>query len=368
LNLDKNRHFWAIVFSWYLALIALLYFKNGVVYHNEAEKYLLVADRLSFSTLDVLFAKYKFYFTFVCFLKLGLYLFKYKFVLILFHILFNLISSLFIYRIGLKLTDSDFASKIAVGLFLFCYPLQFWTLTLYSETLFIFLCLWLFYYLICHSFKSLYLTILISVLMFFARPFGVLFVMYYWIYYFQTKLKFKLSYFVFINLLATIAIFSLILVVKTDSSFYLVALLYKEPMMTSLYPLTNPFMEKDSLLNVYLYIYREIGFIELLKLEIKKFLWFFCLPRPHYSLLTNLIMGFSSFYFIFGIYGLIKNKLNQITLSLTVGFLFLSNIIMVLLTLNEWNNRYNILVFPIFCIIIGNCIKNLLAQNGKKLE
>lgn len=363
---SKNKFFWILVGLFYLVELLVIYLKSGIVYTNEASKYLYLADHLAWDNWVELVEKYKFYITYALVLKVGLAVFKDKLILIFIHILLSFMSSVMIFRMSEKLFNIRWAARIAVVLFLGCYPIQFWTLTLYSETVFIFLYMLLFYYLILYRFKSLYFAIILSVLVLFTRPYGVFFVLCFWMYYVQLTWKLSLRNYIGMFVFCFIVLFTAIVNYKVSSTFYLTGVLYREAMCTNLQDIANPLNPFDNLSHTYQYLYYKMGAKALVLLEIKKLCWYFCMLRPHYSILSNLIFGFFNLYFFIGIYSFFRLRTIHQNLFVMLSFLFFANVFMVVLTYNEWHNRFNILMLPFLCIYIGALfVKNRVEVSAK---
>jgi hypothetical protein len=341
---------------------------TGFVFHQEAAKYLELSKTLDLYNYNLYFEKYKFYMTYVVYLKILKVLFN-NYQIVYLHIILLYLSSLMIYSVLYKEYKNKQLSLFGRVLFLFCYPVHFWTTSLYIEPFFIILFITIFY--LVHSRSSVLIIGIISFLFMFSRPNGAVSLVFLAIYYFSQRNKAIKQNVLAIYTFGIIFVIVAILFIKVDSGFQLAAIMNKEALGLSKTTDATGLRVRDNLWNTYSLIINQIGYKSFAILMVKKVYWFFNMTRPYYSLGHNIVYGFYMLYFILGALAIrcqMKIKEHE-CLGKIIYFLFLSNFFLVVLYQNEWHNRLNIVALPLLCMSIAPYVFNKLNRNhGEKLE
>jgi|688.fasta_scaffold130741_2 hypothetical protein len=357
MNCEKNyRKIIGTIFLLYGLFLLLIYSQIGCVYGGEGAKYVYLANILNINTWSIFWDTYKFNFSYILYIKLGQFLFSTKVIFIWIHIILNFIGAILILKIVEHFKWPKVAGCISILLFLLCYPLQYWTFTLFSETSFIFLTILFFYLGIKLSRKTILLFIVVSFLLMFWRPQGLQFLLIisiFLLYHYQmiTQRTAIIGYSLTLIILAV-----MMLIVEVDGALYLFYFFNYTPVLVTIPPWHPELHPTDNLLHCYQILIRELGWYEATKLHLNKIVWFFNMTRSYYSFYTNIVMTLSTILF-FGlglpiIYSLGKIDKQKEFVYMTV-FMLLSCLTNVFFSHNEWHNRYNIVFFPFLCICMG---------------
>jgi hypothetical protein len=343
--------FFAITYGLFLYLI---YRRTGIVTINEAEKYISAADALLKGDLTRSIQQHLFYSSYVCFVALLKLTGGIKLVATA-QAVFSFFSAVCIKKtIDLIAGKSNF-SMLGMLIFLFSYPLQYWTLTLFSDSFFVsIIVITIFYTVKEKSKKELLLWLFLNFILITARPPGIFFSLSFVLYFLVSKKIVTEKK----GMLAGVVLFLLLLM----GMFYL-------PVETKGYirPITAgavivdqadydvPAFDstaKSTMAAAYNHLYIQYGPGYIVKLYGKKVLSFFTLTRPYYSTLNNLILSFHYLLYFFSIAGIFimrKKKRNMLTALFILPVFLAANLVG--LTYNEWHYRFTLAIFPFLIIL-----------------
>jgi hypothetical protein len=171
--LASPRARWGIV-GLHLMFLVGIYWHQGIHTDKEALKYLGCAqDILQGDLTDILgnYLKYGAYILFLLpFVALGV-----PELAVFAQIALGILGALALSRIVVRITGNALAGNLAMALLLLCYPVQQWTLALYTESFFTSMAI-LFVERITRAQRPDVWTIALAVITVFARPVGMLFV------------------------------------------------------------------------------------------------------------------------------------------------------------------------------------------------
>lgn len=368
---NYNIRILGLIYFVYCIFLYFLYTHLGFIYGNEGAKYIDLAQSLNGITWNEYWSIYKLYFGYILYLKFGLQLFSNKAIFIFIQILFNFIGGYLILQIVRQHRWPLVVGYFSLGLFFFCYPLQYWTFTLYTETSFVFLTLLLYYLGINLNKKNGLVFIFLSIFMIFWRPQGLHFILLlnaYLLNYFQII---GYNFFLKVCLVILFGLGVTSLLAQVDSLFYFSQFFNYEPFVQTKPCLHSDMQVKDNLLHAYHIMINEIGWRGALELQVRKIYWFFNMTRPCYSLKSNILLFINSIiYFGLGLVSLfIKPTLNSNKSfhSFTI-FWGGSCLVNVFLSYNDWHNRYNIIFIPFLCMALGYFIYNFWLIRIQKLK
>jgi hypothetical protein len=349
-----NRFIYILLSIAYGIFLYFIYRRTGIVVINEAEKYIHAADALLKGNLAASIQQYPFYSSYICFVALFKLIGGIKLVVIAQAVL-SFFSAICIKKIIDLICDKSNFSILGMLIFLFSYPLQYWTLTLFSDSFFVSLiAITLFYTVKEKSKKELFLWLLLNLVLIAARPPGIF-----------------LSISFILHFLATEKKITEKKVIMSGAILYFILLigLFYLPVETKTYikpiaggavivdkadydiPAFNS-TAKCTMAAAYRYLYSQHGPGYIAKLYGKKVLSFFTLTRPYYSNLNNLILSFHYllyFFSIAGIFYLRKKKKAFITALFLLPIFLIANLVG--LTYNEWHYRFTLAIFPFLIIL-----------------
>jgi hypothetical protein len=349
-----NRFIYILLSIAYGIFLYFIYRRTGIVVINEAEKYIHAADALLKGNLAASIQQYPFYSSYICFVALFKLIGGIKLVVIAQAVL-SFFSAICIKKIIDLICDKSNFSILGMLIFLFSYPLQYWTLTLFSDSFFVSLiAITLFYTVKEKSKKELFLWTLFNFVLIAARPPGI-FLSILFVLYFLAKEK-KITE-------KKVIIQGIILY------FILLISLFYWPAETKTYitPIAGgavivdeteydipafDLKAKSTMTAAYKYLYSHHGPIYIVTLYCKKVLSFFTLTRPYYSNLNNLILSFHYLLYLFsiaGIYYLRKKKNPLMTALFLLPIFLIANLVG--LTYNEWHYRFTLAIFPFLIIL-----------------
>jgi hypothetical protein len=171
--LGSPRARWGIV-GLHLLFLLGIYLYQGIHTDKEALKYLGCAqDILQGDLTDILgnYLKYGAYVLFLLpFVALGV-----PELAVFAQIILGILGAVALSRIVVRITGNAVAGNLAMALLLLCYPVQQWTLALYTESFFTSMAI-LFVERITRAQRPDVWTIALAVITVFARPVGMLFV------------------------------------------------------------------------------------------------------------------------------------------------------------------------------------------------
>ncbi len=353
----------------YFLFLYMLWQRAGIIEINEAEKYLSASKQMKQGYLVQPLSKHFFYSSYILFLFF-LSIFNSNNLIILLQIGLSTYAAYSIEKTTILLTGKKEYGLLSFALFLFCIPIQVWTLTFFSDSFFVStICILLYFTVKEEKSKTDFaLWFLAAALVTFARPPGVFFILCFGAYLFslhkivkQNLIKIGL----FISLL--IVIFFLF-TIKVETKGYI------KPVVAGAVIVDQPDYDipafnnkqRSSLTEAYTYLLKEKGARHIAYLYEKKIVSFFTLTRDYYSTFHNL--SASLFYLTYplallGAYLLWRRKKITLLLLLFLPVLLTANLTG--LTFNEWHYRFTAPVLPFLLIlsIIGLKESGLFKTN-----
>ncbi len=186
-KLFHNKILLSLSACWLLVQCILLY-KYGIGTRLEAEKYIGEAQHL-IQAGHLSEPRYIFYSLTIILIYISLKLTGGYVLAILVQIILNGLSTYWLYRLALKISGNhSHTAYLAAFLFITFFPLQQWTPYLYTESLFLSTTIGLSYYIARTNFlsvKSISIILSLLSLCILSRPFGLLFVIPVFLYFFM---------------------------------------------------------------------------------------------------------------------------------------------------------------------------------------
>jgi len=333
--------------------------KYGIVSSYEASKYFEecqnILEHSAFSDNKYLFYSVYIFIHIISF-KLGNEIVG----VYIFQLLLNLLASYSFFQLSYKITNNKAVAFIAVLLLFLTQSFQIWTVYLYSESVYsslILLFTYCFFVLNQQNIKNLLLTTFILLLVLLSRPTGLLMIPIISIYIFLV-LFYKAKY-----------IKASLLAIVLGICFF--ALLNYAMHSSAQFDFMKPFVEKEvlcyiptedtptltshtgsnSLIHIFNYIFHNKK--QFIHLSYEKIISFWGMQRYYYSASHNLYLKvfFYPIYF-FGAFGLFKYFKQQRKICTFIITLFAIFTISIILTCDDWNNRFNIPIIP-FVMMLG---------------
>jgi hypothetical protein len=337
-------------------LLAILHYSFGINIGNEGDKFLSAAADLSQGNFSKATAFQHFNTAYIAYLSV-LKFFHFPDVLIVFLTYLLSLFSYFKFHQLLSLLINPRSAKIWMILICFSPIIQYWQLTLFSESFFISISLLLFYAVLFPGVKWKVLKILLlSAILVFTRPSGIFTVTVVLLLYanlYQKRLTLKKIIFfagTSVFLLFTVLVLLLklhyegVVVQLTSGAIY-----YGFPIWNQ-----NPLPPGTyTLYDCYKFMFQQQGVYEVILLFLKKTFSFFVLTRPYYSLSHNLINATHYFVYFLAVL-VITRKPNSSKVftgffaSITV--ITLLNAVFIGIFFNEWSERYTVTVMPFLMV------------------
>jgi hypothetical protein len=369
-RLDLQQKYLLLLFvSWMIVQGALLY-HYGIITSNEAVKYTREAHNIlahqNFSEQKYIF--YSVYiFIHILFIKSG---FETTGVYI-FQLLLNLTATYLFYKTANTVYQNKRIAFVAALLLIVCIPFQYWTICLYTESLF---CSLIIIFLYClfginksNRIKYTY-GALVFLLLLFSRPTGIFFM----------AVITTMIFYRFLKSGKILAAISGLLLFTAGSIFFL----YYEMNSASSYNFIKPFLEhyvicdvpypgSTAQANIYgsgikaVLSYAQDYTREFLHLCFLRFISFWSLARPFYSGLHNWMLRIF-FYplYLFAVISIIKQwktKPALLIFCLAALGVFTAS---VMLTCDEWSSRF---IMPVIPVMIFLAAHGIVATFNKRL-
>ncbi len=347
----------------------LLYMKLGIIEINEAEKYILASRAITGGEITNTLKHHFFYSSYILFLVLVFQIGSIKTVVFV-QLLLNILAAICLKKSTNLLLGNKLFGLFAQICFLFCIPIQTWTLTLFSDNFFVCIICISLYYTLKHKTKTdLLIWMMLCVLLTFSRPPGIFFT-YCFVFYYLYQLKLLKPYFFYgLAILTITAIFFLLFTTEVETKGYI------KPIVAGAVIVDQPDYnipefndnEKAPLSHAYIYLYNKHGFAYLATLYYKKVKSFFTLTRSYYSTAHNYLLiahyilyplALAGFIFLF------RNSRKPSAVLFLLLIFFAANLTG--LTYNEWHYRFTLSIFPVLIILSIIGIQFLL--NLKKVE
>ena len=357
----------SILFCFWAFVQLFLFLIFGIVTTGEATKYSYEAQNLlnngHFSE-----PKYIFYsayiFLHILFIELkwettGVYAIQ---------LLVNLLSMYLLFRITFNLSKNILISFLCVFLMIVCYPWQYWTVHLYTESLFcplIIIFTYVLFFMKKKSRQQIVIAFLLFLLILTTRPTGLYFIPVMGFLFMYKLICAKRNIAALIYVLGICAVFLITLnyAMKSGSSFDFIKPLIENNVICDI-PVTGqapsppavlPGIE-GNLAGVFEYIIHNPS--QFLKMASLKFVSYWGMTRPYYSPSHNLglICFFYPLYFFaaMGIFWL--SKVNKF-FTFYAAVLLIIFTLSVMFTCDDWNNRFIMPILPFVILFASFGIK-----------
>lgn len=359
-----NKIFWPLAFALHLMVLLCLYFKSGINFSNESEKYISIAKNLTFDNFSTSLQYLWSYSTYILFLticfKLGFSVYAILFI----QYCFCLSGFYFFYKFILKQNlFPEICARISLLLIVTCPIIIYWLLTFYTESFFLSLVMITTYLVFNAKTKRNFIAAAIfAFLLLFCRPVGVFYVI--GLVFVTIKLRgFKYS-FVFL-LSALVLVFTVVLFFLPLHYNDFALPIFQGSVICGFpsYPYNLLPEGNYALAQVYSDFLHANDFSALLSLSFKKAISFFTLTRPYYSLDHNIINSLYYFFLLGGFY-LVFNGFKRKEKNLFVSY-FISvltpSLLIVILVYNEWSERFMVPLLPFFIVLTSV----LISRSGK---
>lgn len=338
----------------YVLFLYLLYRYSGIVTVNEAEKYILASQEFLKGNIVYTFEHHLFYSSYVFFVA-PFYALGGVIGVVIAQVVVNILAATCIKKSIDLLLPGNKVSVLGPLIFLFSYPIQYWTLSLYSDNFFVCLTsICLYYTLKKKTMPEKIFWLLLLLIQIFTRPPGIFLSLVFGAYYLYTEKIVSTSRLWVLAATMLVILLSFLFYIPVETKAYIKpiaagAIIVDMPDYDI--PKFNE-IEKSSLGNAYSYLLDKIGLAGIIKLYYKKLTSFFTLTRPYYSTLHNTVLTAHYLLYILAIIGsIIVFKKNERIVILGICSIFLiANLVG--LTYNEWHYRFTLVIFP-FLIIFG---------------
>ncbi|HYK46989.1 MAG TPA: glycosyltransferase family 39 protein [Parafilimonas sp.] len=356
-----------ILFCLWLLVQLVSFLQFGIVTNNEAVKYRNEAYNI-LNTGRFSEPKYIFYsayiFVRVLFIESG---FENTGVFAL-QLLFNLLAMFCFFETAMKLSDNSAFAFVATLLLVLCYPWQYWTNFLYTESFFCSLIISFTFLLFGikkrNIFRYLAALLLFAVILL-ARPTGILLI---------PVLCFLLLYFLLSRKKFIIAVSSAVLMLsafiillnsaaKAGSGFDFVKPIIENSVLCyiSTQPQTGTALNGNAVGAIIHHFQSDP--INFFKLSALKFFSFWGLTRPYYSTLHNWLLRiyFYPIYF-FAFVGILSLKKHNRYFAVYSTAMLLIFTLTVMITCDDWNNRFLMPIIPLVILLATFGIRQLSAK------
>ncbi len=352
----------------YVLFIGVLIKTTGVITNNEAEKYITAAQSIYEGKIRDVYTSHLFYTSYILFLSI-FYVSKNAILVVVAQSILSYLSAVYLKRITDFIIGKSKYSYISMGVFLFSFPIQSWTITLFSESFFISLSIITLFFTLKQKTKSEFtLWICLNLVLIFARPPGIFLVLPNIAYFaIQSKTTSAIVAAVAYSIaLLTTVLFLFYMPAETKGYIRPIA---AERIIVDSTDYTVPEFTtapKSTIAEAYTYIANKKGTFQLIRLYAKKTISFFTLQRSYYSQKHNLLL--LPFYVLYmlcliGIYYLWKSKKKEIAFLFSASIFGLTNL--VALTYNEWHYRFTITIFPFLIILSTLSVSFLLTSKSQ---
>ncbi|MBY0477774.1 MAG: glycosyltransferase family 39 protein [Chitinophagaceae bacterium] len=363
----KSGITYTVVALLYCLFLSLIYQRTGIVTINEADKYISAAKRLLEGDMIEVLQSFFFYSSYIFFTAAGIFTGGIKTVVIA-QALLSFISAVCIKKTINLLTGSNRLAFAGMLFFLFSYPLQYWILTLFSDSYFVSLIgITLYYTLKNKSSKEFSFWVFLNILLVTSRPPGVFFVTMFGLYFLHNSRIIATKKLIITGIVAFAVIYLSLFYLPVETKGYIKPIAAGAIIVDSAdYDLPAfEASDKSTLASAYQYLISKHSVSYVAKLYIKKLVSFFTLTRPYYSKFNNGVLLLHYFLYLLSIPGLIllykKNR--------AVAFLFIFSIFLaanlVALTYNEWHYRFTLTIFPILIVLSASGVSYLSERKLK---
>ena len=343
----------------YFSISEFLLFKYGIQLSGEAEKFIENANRIlnGQELFNGVFGYFYIVYTLLValFLKLSVNL---VFVAV-FQVILSFAAAVCLYKLLKQVLGNSNIAFLFFIVYLLCYPIQKWNFFLYSESIhtsLLVIGIYLFNnWLNNKNYKSLTVLIVISLLILFSRPVGILFLMslfitmLFWVY----QNKRKLLFFV----LLSVTIVSVILILNSPFTAFINPDSIRRMEIICQVPETDSVTvyheyNRQGLYKAFTVIKNEIGVSNFFKNGFKKLAYFFGMYRSYYSWKNNLLLICFTIFYPLALLGIFYKQRKQFYYArlFAVTYLF-STSAGIFFTCDEWSNRFISPAFPFILIL-----------------
>ncbi len=356
--INKKGYWFILVFLWSL-LHYQLFHEYGIITTKEATKYFYEADYFKihhhFSEIRYIFYSGYIFLHSIFEDNYTTSVFLYTLQLIL-----NLIGLFSFVRLAAHITGSEHASFIAGFILLAAFNWQIWTVYLYTESLFcnyIIIFCSLFFAPIPNQRINRLLLLILFVLILFTRPHGMLLLLPLSVTFFS-KMYLEKKYIKFMMSIAALCVSIVIAVwffLSKDSGFDFIKPIAENSVLCyikteSLQTVNIKSDNALSFLITYIYNYPK----QFIFLSVQKFLSYWGITRSYFSPLQNswiVCFYYSAYFFaLIGIYQIWKKNKSFILFIISLFWVFTFSVIM---TCDDWSNRFNMPIIPFVLLLAG---------------
>lgn len=331
---------WIILGAHFLFLIGI-YLHQGILTDKEAVKYLGCAAEVlhgDFHDLTGNYLKYGAYILFLLpFVAVGL-----PSLAVVAHIALGIAAAFALSRIVQRVTGSKGLGSMAMAILLICYPVQVWTLALYTESFFTSMGI-LFVVRFTRDKQLDPWTIFLALLTLFARPIGMLFVGPAFIWKWTNTLPSRTR--IAARSIGYAMVFSAAVFLPGIERAQLAPIV--EAHVIAGIPEDPRAMEDftgNSIADAQVFLLQHHGVIGWLDLAVRRMGSLFTLHRPYYSMGHNLAAGIYYILYPLALIGLWRWR-KESFVGLIVAVLLL-NTLLIGLTHDEWSGRFLVPLLP----------------------
>jgi hypothetical protein len=354
----------------YSSFLYLIYRNSGIITANEAEKYILASQKLINGDIAYSIRHHLFYSSYIVFIT-PFMAGGGTIAVVIVQALLNIIAAMCIKKSVDIILPSNKMSFIGGLIFLFSYPIQYWTLTLFSDNFFVSLiCITLYYTLKRNKTKpQLLFWIFLLAFLLFTRPPGIFLTIAFFCYFLYESKLMKSSKALLTAFFLLLILFVVLFNVPVENKGYIKPIAaggiivdkpdYDVPGFTS--------NEKSTLTEAYVFLLKQHGFPHVMRLYVKKFVSFFTLTRPYYSTINNGVLTVYYCFYVLALVGLFLIRRQKAIVLLFVSSVFLlANL--TALTYNEWHYRFTLATFPFIFILTAIALNPVPAFLWRKIK
>ena len=363
-----SKFFAPLALALHLIILATLYFKFGINFSNESDRYISVARELNPENLRTSLEYLWPYSTYILFLTIGIKLNLSLYIILFIQYLVCLTGYYFFYKFILSKTFfSGVYARVCILIIITCPIIIYWLLTFYTESFFISLVMISTYLVFKDKAKqNIILITIFLILLLFCRPVGVFYVIAFGFILMKSR-GYKYAFSVLLLAFAVVFVMVLFFIPLHYQDFALPIVQGSVICGFPSYP-ANFLPEGDyTLIEVYSTFLQPNNFGDLFILFVKKAGSFFTLTRPYYSFGHNLLNSLHYIYFlgiVYSFFDSFRRKEKNVFITYFISILT-SSLLTVVLIYNEWSERFIVPLFPFFVlftlIAISKRNKRLIA-------
>lgn len=358
-----KRSFLLIGILW-VTIHSFLFYRYGIVTQFEATKYIEQAD-FFLQTGHFTSKNFIFYSTEIFLIIISKSTNTFPWGVVLFQLLLNAISVALFYKLGLFFTKNHFRSFIITGLFISMIYYQIYNLYLFTESIYFSLGIIYTYFLFTRTkltFKNICLIILGMSILYFTRPIGVFFIPSTFIYILLRFYRIKSLFTIPILILSALFYFLLSAVINSGGELNFLKPYIYEMVICGIPTVKDPNIvflniNGNQLEKLWLILTNQTSLFG--QLAIKRLIAFYGVVRSYYAQSHNIFIAIF-FYTVYILTIINFRKQTKIFLPQTIYFIclifFLT--ITVMLSCDEWHNRFILGILPFFILMAANVFLN----------